>query len=314
MGAGLPAPLCQQGSRNVAENIVQPRGGYPLWGRGGGGHLLLPGPAGSLCAHVGTRAPRSGRARAPTGPAATAPASGRAMRASLAPAAVDAGLVRPSHAESALAPAWRAAGAGTCRPGPRRCGGGGGGACPGALCPSCPARQHRLIPQPSCRQRRHKGRRRGGRVRHGVRGASPRVASCRAGGGGGGGRACPLWTWWPSAAAACVPGVGIDAAVRRGYLGPPRRGQKHLGAMPEAQPSAGGRGGCSAGGEPCGAGGALGGQVSGWALAGAGPELPPAVVGGENGSATPPPGCARPTLTTLPWSAGRSGLGSFGGL
>ena len=68
--------------------------------------------------------------------------------------AADAGLARPSHAESALAPAWRAAGASTCRPGARRC---WGGACPGAVCPSCPARQHRLIPQPSCRQRQHKG-------------------------------------------------------------------------------------------------------------------------------------------------------------
>ena len=35
--------------------------------------------------------------------------------------AADAGLARPSHAESALAPAWRAAGASTCRPSARRC-------------------------------------------------------------------------------------------------------------------------------------------------------------------------------------------------
>ena len=35
--------------------------------------------------------------------------------------AMDAGLARLSHAESALAPAWRAAGASTCRPGARRC-------------------------------------------------------------------------------------------------------------------------------------------------------------------------------------------------
>ena len=33
---------------------------------------------------------------------------------------------------------------------------------------------------------------------------------------------------------------------------------------------------------------------------------------GENGSTIPPPGCAGPTLTALPWSAGRSGLGRFG--
>ena len=35
--------------------------------------------------------------------------------------AADAGLARPSHAERALAPAWRAAGASTCRLGARRC-------------------------------------------------------------------------------------------------------------------------------------------------------------------------------------------------
>ena len=55
-------------------------------GERGLGHLLLPGAAGSLCAHVGTRAPRRGWVRAPAGPAAAAPASGRAVRASVAPA------------------------------------------------------------------------------------------------------------------------------------------------------------------------------------------------------------------------------------
>ena len=87
-GGGLPAPLCQQGSRNAAENILQPQSGRPLWGRGGGGHLSLPGAAGSLCAHVGTRAPRRGRVRALARPAAAVPAFGRAVRASLAPAAL----------------------------------------------------------------------------------------------------------------------------------------------------------------------------------------------------------------------------------
>ena len=86
-GGGLPAPLCQQGSRNDAENILQPQSGRPLWGRGGG-HLLLPGAAGSLCAHVGTRAPRRGGLRALARPAAAVPAFGRAVRASLAPAAL----------------------------------------------------------------------------------------------------------------------------------------------------------------------------------------------------------------------------------
>ena len=37
-----------------------------VW-KGGGRHLLPPGAAGSLCAHVGTRAPRHGRAGAPAG-------------------------------------------------------------------------------------------------------------------------------------------------------------------------------------------------------------------------------------------------------
>ena len=101
---------------------------------------------------------------------------------------------------------------------------------------------------PPLRQCGLRWRRRRGRVRHGVRGAPPRVASYRAGGAG----------------------------------------------------------------EPCGAGSALGGLAAVWALAGAGPELSPAVGGGENGSVSPPSGCASPTLTALPRSAGRSRLGRFG--
>ena len=97
--------------------------------------MSLPCAVGSLCAHVGTRAPRRGRVRAPTRPAAAVPAS-RREGLSGAGSAADAGLARPSHAESALAPAWRAAGARTCRPSARRC---GVRACPGAVCPSCPA-------------------------------------------------------------------------------------------------------------------------------------------------------------------------------
>ena len=50
--------------------------------------MSLPGAAGSLCTHLGTRATRRGRARAPAGPAAAVPTSGRAARASLAPAAL----------------------------------------------------------------------------------------------------------------------------------------------------------------------------------------------------------------------------------
>ena len=54
----------------------------------------------------------------------------------------------------------------------------------------------------------------------------PSLASFVAVRGGGGGlrEACPLWTWWPSAAAVCDPGVGIDAAARRGYSRPLRCG------------------------------------------------------------------------------------------
>ena len=61
-----------------------------------------------------------------------------------------------------------------------------------------------------------------------------------------------------------------------------------------------------------GVGSALGGLSSGWALSGAGLEVFPAVGGGQNGSASPPPGYADPTLEALPWSVTRSGLGRFG--
>ena len=153
-GAGSPAPLCQQGSRNAAENILQPQCGCPWWGREGGSSVAAGRGGLALRARrdTGTTS-RSGEG------ACRASRRGSSLRArceglSGAGSAADAGLARPSHAESALAPAWRSAGASTCRPGARRC---GGGACPGAVCPSCPARQHRLIPQPSCRQRRHEG-------------------------------------------------------------------------------------------------------------------------------------------------------------
>ena len=90
------------------------------------------------------------------------------------------------------------------------------------------------------------------------------------------------------AAAAYVPGVGIDAAAWRGYLGPLRCGQKHRGATPDARPPAG-VGGCSARGEPRGAGSALGGLALGWALAGAGPEFSGGWRGGIRVSNPPSP-------------------------
>ena len=56
--------------------------------------------------------------------------------------------------------------------------------------------------------------------------------------------------------------------------------------------------------ESCSVESALGGMASGWALSGAGLKLLPAVGGGENRSAPPPPGCADPILEALPWSVG----------
>ena len=74
-----------------------------------------------------------------------------------------------------------------------------------------------------------------------TRSEEPTIASLaaeRVGGGGGLGGACPQWTWRPSAAAACDTEVEFVAAARRGYSGPPRCGEKHRGATPEAQPQA----------------------------------------------------------------------------
>ena len=105
----------------------------------------------------------------------------------------------------------------------------------------------------------------------------------------GGGGACPLWKWWPLAADACVPGVGIDAAAWHGYLGPLRCDQKHRGAKPEAQPPTAGGGGVALRGEPCSTGSALGGSASGRALGGASPKLSLVVGGGRTGQQPPLP-------------------------
>ena len=101
------------------------------------------------------------------------------------------------------------------------------------------------------------------------------------GGGGGGGSECGTH---PTGRGGSRPG-GLDAAAQRGYLGPPRCGQKTSGSEAGGSVAGGGEGGCYAGGERCGAGGASGGPASGWALVGARPELSPAVVGGELGDA-----------------------------
>ena len=143
------------------------------------------------------------------------------------------------------------------------------------------------------------------------------AAERRAGGGGG---ACPLWTWRPSAAAACDPEVKIAAAARRGYSGSPRCGEKHRGATLEAQPSAVGVAlwRKERGGEGAPQRRKCPGRGSIWM--GARRHQPGVVSGGWRGGggggglASSPRGCAGPTLIALPWSAGRSHLGRFGDL
>jgi hypothetical protein len=87
-GGGVACPPVPAGQPKCRRKHPAAPVRLSLVGKEGGGHLSLPGAAGSLCAHVGTRAPRRGRARAPAGPAAAVPTSGRAARASLAPAAL----------------------------------------------------------------------------------------------------------------------------------------------------------------------------------------------------------------------------------
>ena len=144
---------------------------------------------------------------------------------------------------------------------------------------------------------------------HRVRGALPRVAGCGVGGGGG---ACPLWTCRPSAAAACDPVVGIVATATQGRrdavknIGEQRRtfGRRRWGLL------CGGREWGA--GEPRGAGSALGGSASRWALAGAGPELSPAVGGGEDRSASPPPVVWVPHSQPFPGQPGGQAWGASG--
>ena len=86
-GRGRLPPCVSRAAEMLQKTSCSPRAAVPC-GEGGGCHLSLPGAAGSLCAHVGIRAPRRGRVRAPTGAAAAVLASGRAVRASPAPAAL----------------------------------------------------------------------------------------------------------------------------------------------------------------------------------------------------------------------------------
>ena len=68
-------------------------------------------------------------------------------------------------------------------------------------------------------------------------------------------------------------------------------------------------------GDSRGTGGAPVGPEETSAPAGTGPELSsPAVGGGENGSAFPPPGCAGPSLTEPPPVSQEVKVGDFGGL
>ena len=84
MGAGLTALCASSAAEMRLKTSCSPR----ATPRHGGRHLVPQGAAGSLCAHVGTRAPRCGQARALAGPAVAAPAYGPTVRASLAPAAL----------------------------------------------------------------------------------------------------------------------------------------------------------------------------------------------------------------------------------
>ena len=177
MGAGSPAPLCQQGSRNAAENVLQPRGGCPLWGRGGHeatntGLAYAPvsqaggeegGGGSSVAAGRGGLALRARRDAGTTSRwgegACRASRRGSSLRArceglSGAGSAADAGLAAPAMPRARLPPHGRPP---VLAPAGLVPVAAGGGAYPGAVCPSCPARQHRLIPQPSCRQRWHEG-------------------------------------------------------------------------------------------------------------------------------------------------------------
>ena len=96
MGAGSRAPLCQQGSRNAAENILQSRGGSPLWGRGGGGSSVAAG-RGGLALHAHSDAGTTSRSGEGACRASRRGSSlrGRCERLSGAGIAADTGLPPP---------------------------------------------------------------------------------------------------------------------------------------------------------------------------------------------------------------------------
>ena len=123
MGAGLTASLCQQCSRNAAKNISQP------WGCSQAQGASIAAGRGGLTLRARRDAGTTSQSREDGGRVnRRAPDPwGRCGGLSGAGSAADAGLARPNHAESALAPACRASGASTCWLGPNR---GGGSACP----------------------------------------------------------------------------------------------------------------------------------------------------------------------------------------
>ena len=140
MGA-LPAAQLKYCQKHLAA-LEQPWNGCTLWGGvGGGGRLLLLGAVGSLYVHVGTRAPHCDRARALAGPAVAAPPFGRTVRASLAPATLRTlAWPAPTTLRARSPPLAEPPMPAPTSPGPVVVG--GGGACPGTVCHSCPARQH----------------------------------------------------------------------------------------------------------------------------------------------------------------------------
>ena len=131
VGAGVTAYLGQQCSKKAAKNMSQP------WG--GGGHMLLQGAGGSRRVPVVMRAPRRGLARAAAGSTVAALTLGASARRRQRCGTWRRWPKRSSERTCPRLPSLRRQ---HLPARPRCCG--GGGACSSAMCPSCPARQHRL--------------------------------------------------------------------------------------------------------------------------------------------------------------------------
>ena len=124
-GGGVACPPVPAGQPKCCKKHPAAPVRLSLVGKGGGGSSVTAGRGG-----LALRARRDAGTASRSGEGACrASRRGSNLQArceglSGASSAADAGLARPSHAESALAPAWRAAGASTCQPGARRCWGG----------------------------------------------------------------------------------------------------------------------------------------------------------------------------------------------